>query len=452
MCAIFGIGSHKEAAKITYLGLHALQHRGQEGAGIVSTDGDESFHVRRKGHVGDVFTESVLSRLKGTTAIGHTRYSTTGANNTMNLQPLTMKCALGWVGLAHNGNLVNAGELTRRLEREGAIFQSTNDTEVLIHLMARSKETDLEKALMSALKEVNGAYSLLVLTRDKLIAVRDPHGFRPLVIGEFASGPVFASETTAFDLIGATYQREVAPGEMIVVPLEAPRNLHSYFPFAPALLKRCVFELIYFARPDSNLYGKSVHEMRKAFGRRLAQEQPAPSAEVVIPVPDSGVPGAIGFSELSKVPFDMAIIRSHYIGRTFIEPEQGIRDFGVRLKLAAVRGCVEGKNIVVVDDSLVRGTTCRKLVKLLRDCGAREIHVRITAPPTAHPCFYGIDTPTKAELLASSNPVEKIRTYIGADTLGYLSLEGLLSSASGGDKEPGFCHACFSGDYPTPVG
>ena len=451
MCAIFGIGSHHEASKIVYLGLHALQHRGQEGAGIVSTNGQEPFAYRRKGHVGEVFTQSALDKLPGSAAIGHTRYSTTGANTMANLQPLLMKSAFGWVGVAHNGNLVNAAALSVRLEKEGSIFQSTNDTEVIVHLMARSGETDPEKALVKALSQVEGAYSLLVLVQDKLIAVRDPRGFRPLVMGEFLGGPVFASETTAFDLIGAKYRREVAPGEMIVVPLEAPRNMISTYPFPKTELKRCIFESIYFARPDSNLYGQSVHETRRELGKILAEEHPAPGAEVVLPVPDSGVPAAIGFAERSGIPFDMAIVRSHYIGRTFIEPGQSIRDFGVRLKLNPVRERIEGRSIVVVDDSLVRGTTSRKLVKLLREVGgAKEVHLRISAPPTEHPCFYGIDTPSRAELLASANSIEKICQYVGADSLGYLSLEGLTRAASK-KSGPGFCDACFTGKYPTAV-
>ncbi len=451
MCAIFGVSSHKESSKITYLGLHALQHRGQEGTGIVSTDGEEPFAHRRKGLVGEVFTENALGKLPGSSAIGHNRYSTTGGNTMANLQPLLMKSSFGWVAVAHNGNLVNAGELTRKLESSGSIFQSTNDTEVIIHLMARSGESDPERALIQALRQVEGAYSLLVLVRDKLIAVRDPRGFRPLVMGDFLGASVFSSETTAFDLIGAKYRREVAPGEMIVVPLDAPKNLVSSFPFEKAQARRCVFESIYFARPDSLLYGQNVHETRKELGRVLAREQPASGAEVVIPVPDSGVPAAIGFAEASRIPFDIGIIRSHYIGRTFIEPGQSIRDFGVKLKLNPVRECIEGKSIVVVDDSLVRGTTSRKLIKLLRDTGgARQVHLRISAPPTTHPCFYGIDTPTRSELLASSNSVEKIREFIGADTLGYLSLDGLTQAASV-KAGPGFCHACFSGQYPTKV-
>lgn len=450
MCAIFGITPHAEASNLTYLGLHALQHRGQEGAGIVSTEGVNPYVHRRKGLVADVFTNGSLHRLKGHTAIGHTRYSTTGANTMANLQPLLMKSALGWVAIAHNGNLVNATALTSALENEGSIFQSTNDTEVIIHLIARSREKNFPSALISALRQVEGAYSLLVLNQETLIAVRDPYGFRPLVMGNLNGSRIFASETCAFDLIGAQYEREVEPGEMIVVSLQEKGRMESIRPLERAEKKRCVFEYIYFARPDSLLFGDNVHEMRKALGRRLAKEHPTPDAEVVIPVPDSGVPAAIGYAEESSVKFDMGIIRSHYIGRTFIEPRQSIRDFGVKLKLNAVGPALKDKNIVVVDDSLVRGTTSKKIIKMLRDAGAKKVHLRISSPPTTHSCFYGIDTPTRTELLASSESLERIRQFIGADTLGYLSLEGLMDVA-GKRAGEGFCHACFSGQYPTVI-
>jgi amidophosphoribosyltransferase len=450
MCAIFGIADHEEAANLTYLGLHALQHRGQEGAGIVSTDGEKPFAHRQQGLVGDVFSQETLAGLKGRSAIGHTRYSTAGGNTMANLQPMLIKSSLGFVSVAHNGNLTNARELIQKLEAQGSIFGSTNDTEVIVHMMARSGEKDPAKALTAALKQVQGAYSLLVLTRDKFIVARDPYGFRPLVMGELHGKPVFASETVAFDLIGATYLREVEPGEMLVYSLSDVSKVEKLKPLPAQPRKRCVFEFIYFARPDSNLHGESVHMMRKALGAQLAQEQPAPGAQVVIPIPDSGVPGAIGFAEQSGIPFDMGMVRSHYIGRTFIEPSQTIRDFGVKLKLNPVAPCVKGKSVVVVDDSLVRGTTSKKLIKHLRDAGAREVHLRITAPPTTHSCFYGIDTPTRAELLASSKSVEQIRDFIGADTLGYLSLTGLMEVTSRKTGE-GFCHACFSGEYAVPV-
>lgn len=450
MCAIFGIAGADEAANLTYLGLHALQHRGQEGSGIITNHAGQPYAVRKQGLVGDIFTTETMRDLKGRTAIGHNRYSTTGANSANNLQPLLMRSSLGWVSVAHNGNLTNATELTLALEGEGSIFQSTSDTEVIVHLLARSKEKDLAAALTQALKRVEGAYSLLVMNGKKLIAVRDPYGWRPLVLGNLRGAPVFASETCAFDLIGADYVRELEPGEMVVVDQEDPSKQESLFPFGKKEKRRCVFEHIYFARPDSTLYGTNVHAVRKALGRKLAEEQPAPGAEVVIPVPDSGVPAAIGYAEWAKIPFDMGIIRSHYIGRTFIEPKQSIRDFGVKLKLNPIRDAVEGKSVVVVDDSLVRGTTSRKLITHFREAGASEVHLRISAPPTTHPCFYGINTPTKKELLASNQNLDQIRRYVGADTLGYISLAGVLEvteKASG----PGFCHACFSGEYPTRI-
>lgn len=448
MCAIFGIARNEEAAHLTYLGLHALQHRGQEGTGIVTTNGNGPHAHKRLGLVGDVFNDVVLQSLKGKAAVGHNRYSTAGGNSEANLQPVLMKTSHGWISIAHNGNLVNAAEVAAELEKEGSIFQSTSDTEVIVHLIARSKETDFPTALVAALKQVKGAYSILAMNSKTLVAVRDPNGFRPLVMGDFNGSPVFASETNAFDLMGARYEREVKPGEMIVVDLESGFSKSS-FPFeAKAPLTRCVFEYIYFARPDSQLYGANVHEMRKELGRRLAKEQPAVMADIVIPIPDSGVPAAIGFAEASGVPFDMGIIRSHYIGRTFIEPKQSIRDFGVKLKLSPVSETIRGKSVVVVDDSLVRGTTSKKLIRHLRDAGAREVHMRVSAPPTTNPCFYGIDTPTRKELVASQQTVEDIRRFIGANTLGYLSLEGLMEVASKKVGE-GFCHACFSGNYPV---
>lgn len=448
MCAIFGISGHSEASNLTYLGLHALQHRGQEGAGIVSSTEGIPHALKKRGLVGDIFTVEELARLPGHQAIGHTRYSTSGGDREENLQPLLLRRSSGWVAVAHNGNLVNAASLTSRLEQMGSIFQSTSDTEVIIHLIARTGEPDLIKALTAALAQVEGAYSLLVMNQNTLIAVRDPHGFRPLVMGTLQSSTVFASETTAFDLIGAAYQREVAPGEMVIVDLEGKEPPRSYFPFHEIRSKKCVFEQIYFARPDSVVFGAGVYETRKALGKRLAFEHPVPHADMVIPVPDSGVYAAIGYSEQSKIPFEMGIIRSHYMGRTFIEPSQSIRDFGVKLKLNPLSGFLKGKKIVVVDDSLVRGTTSKKLIQHLRDSGAAEVHVRISAPPTKHPCFYGIDTPTQKELLASRNSVEQIKNFIGADSLGYISLEGLLDVCES-KSNSGFCHACFSGEYPT---
>ncbi|NBX91671.1 MAG: amidophosphoribosyltransferase [Proteobacteria bacterium] len=448
MCAIFGISGNSEASNITYLGLHALQHRGQEGAGIVSTLGSRNFLFKKLGLVSEVFSSATLAQLPGTSAIGHTRYSTAGGNAAENLQPIVLRTSLGWIGVVHNGNLVNAKPLAKKLEQMGSIFQSSADTEVIVHLMARSGESDLVKALVASLKQLEGAYSLLVMDQQYLIAVRDPYGFRPLVLGNLNGKPVFASETTAFDLIGAKYEREVDPGEMIIVPHDRPAELISQYPFRQYEQKKCVFEHIYFARPDSVVFGAGVYETRKALGKRLAQEQPASGMDMVIPVPDSGVYASIGFSEESGIPFEMGIIRSHYIGRTFIEPSQSIRNFGVKLKLNPLSGFLRDKKIVVVDDSLVRGTTSKKLIQHLRESGAKEVHLRISAPPTMHPCFYGIDTPTSKELLASRSTIEQMKELIGADSLGFLSLQGLLETC-GSSAGTGFCHACFSGNYPT---
>jgi len=451
MCAIFGIAGDPEAANLTYLGLHALQHRGQEGAGIVSTDGKEAYVHRRKGHVADIFTSNAINKLKGSTAIGHTRYSTTGGNSAENVQPISVKTSLGWISVAHNGNFVNAEEVAKQLEAEGAIFQSTTDTELIVHLMARSGEHDVAQALITALKKLTGAYSILLLHKDVFIAVRDPNGFRPLVMGKLNGHPVFSSETTALDLMGATYEREVEPGEMIIVHHKDNLVTKSIRPFEKAEAKKCIFEYIYFARPDSLLYGQNVYEMRKALGKKLAEEHPPEDAEMVIPVPDSGVYAALGYSEQAKLPFELGIIRSHYVGRTFIEPKQSIRDFGVKLKLNPVYNFLKNKSIVVVDDSLVRGTTSKKLISHLRDAGAKKVHLRISAPPTTHPCYYGIDTPTRKELLAANNSTEQIKKYVGADTLGYISLNGLMEVASKRTGNTGYCHACFSGEYPTKI-
>jgi len=448
MCAIFGIVEHPEASNLAYLGLHALQHRGQEGAGIASYHPESPRLVRKRGLVADVFSQAELSGLKGAHAIGHNRYSTTGGDSVENLQPFLLRTGNGWISIVHNGNLVNAKKLTQRLEQMGSIFQSQSDTEVIIHLMARTGEPDLSKALTAALSQVEGAYSLLVMNEKHFIAVRDPFGFRPLVMGKLKESFVFASETTAFDLIGADYVREVQPGEMVIIDLESPQKFESLSPFSQRNEKKCVFEHVYFSRPDSVVFGSGVYETRKALGKKLAEEQPAPGSDFVIPVPDSGVYAAIGFAEQSGIPFEMGIIRSHYMGRTFIEPSQSIRDFGVKLKLNPVSGFLKNKKVVVVDDSLVRGTTSKKLIRLLREAGAQEIHLRISAPPTTHPCFYGIDTPHQEELLASRQTLSTIRETIGADSIGYLSLEGLLE-VSERNSSRGFCHACFTGQYPT---
>jgi amidophosphoribosyltransferase len=454
-CGVFGIwalGGLEEASNFTYLGLHALQHRGQESAGIVSTDG-QTLHVHRgMGLVADVFTAEVLEKLPGGAAIGHVRYSTTGASHLKNAQPVAVQYAGGAVAVAHNGNLVNAEALRNELEAQGSIFQASTDTEVIVHLIAKVRPPvtpgsvdHLVAAIRQALGRVAGAYSILFLTPKAMVGARDPMGFRPLVLGRLRGHWVLASETTALDLIEAEYVREVEPGEMVIVDASGLRS-ERLFPDQrdPARSGRCVFEHIYFARPDSVLFGKSVYAARHAFGRRLAEEHPVP-ADLVIPVPDSGVPASIGYAEQSGIPFAMGLVRSHYVGRTFIEPSQSIRHFGVKLKLNALANVLEGKRVVVVDDSVVRGTTSRKIVKMLRAAGASEVHLRISSPPTAWPCYYGIDTPTRQELIASSHSIEEIATYVTADSLGYLSLEGLYAAL--GEERTRFCDACFSGEY-----
>ena len=442
-CGVCGIYGHPEAANLTYLGLHALQHRGQESSGIVSSDRRDLFSHRAMGLVADIFDRDVLRKLPGDHAIGHNRYSTAGSSEIKNAQPFVVETGFGSIAVAHNGNLVNAVDIRQDLEHEGAIFQSTMDTEVIVHLMARSEHRDLAGRLVEALHRVKGSYSLLILSDDQLLAVRDPNGFRPLVIGRLGDTVVIASETCALDLIGAKFEREVEPGELIVVNREGMR---SYRPFTATAHAHCVFELIYFSRPDSIVFGRTVHDVRKRLGRRLAEET-AVLADVVVPVPDSGVPAALGFAEAAGIPFDFGLIRNHYVGRTFIEPRQSIRHFGVKLKLNPVRSVVEGKRVVVVDDSIVRGTTSRKIVKMLRDAGAREVHMRVSSPPTTHPCYYGIDTPTRQELVAATHSLEQTRTYITADSLAYLSLEGLRSVVHPGPET--FCYACFSGCYPV---
>ncbi|WP_233591428.1 MULTISPECIES: amidophosphoribosyltransferase [unclassified Corallococcus] len=446
MCGIFGIVGHGEASNLTYLGLHALQHRGQESAGIVASDGNTLRAHRQMGLVADIFTAPVIEGLPGKAAIGHVRYSTAGGSGIKNAQPLFVNYAGGQFSIAHNGNLVNAVELKAELESEGALFQSDADTEVVMHLLARSKQPTFEARLVEALRRVEGAYSILLLTEDKLIAVRDPNGFRPLVLGKMKEGAyVLASETTALDLIEAEIVRELEPGELVVIENGV---LRSSMPFKPApRLGRCIFEHVYFAKPDSVLFGSSVYEVRKRLGMQLAREQPA-EADLVIAVPDSGVPAAIGFSQASGIPYDVGLIRSHYVGRTFIEPQQSIRHFGVKLKLSAVRQVLKGKRVVVVDDSIVRGTTSRKIVKMLKAAGAVEVHLRISSPPTQWPCYYGIDTPSRTELIAASHTTEEIAKYVTADSLGYLSLEG-LGTAVEDPKRSTYCTACFSGQYLT---
>ncbi len=446
-CGVFGIFGHAEAANLTYLGLHALQHRGQESAGIVTSDGEGLYAHRAMGLVQDVFTEDAIGKLPGRVAIGHVRYSTAGGSHLKNAQPFAVDYARGSLAVCHNGNLTNADEVRETLEARGSIFQSSSDTEVLVHLVAMSKEVAIEDRIVDALSHVKGAYSLLFLTEDTIVAVRDPRGIRPLCLGILPGNRdahVLASEPTSFDLIGAEYVRDVEPGEIIVIDSAGIRSIRI-----PETAERqaCIFEYVYFARPDSALGGSSVYEVRKRLGETLAKEH-AIDADVVIPVPDSGVPSAIGYARALGIPFEMGLIRSHYVGRTFIEPQQSIRHFGVRLKLNPVETAIKGRRVVVVDDSIVRGTTSRKIVKMVRDAGAREVHLRISSPPTQWPCYYGIDTPTRRELIASSHTIEEIGRYVTADTIGYLSLEGMLAAA-GGDPNS-YCHACFSGKYAIP--
>ncbi|MBI2816405.1 MAG: amidophosphoribosyltransferase [Acidobacteria bacterium] len=456
-CGVVAIYGHPEASKLAYLSLYAQQHRGQESAGIVSSNGKKIHHHKAMGQVAEVFTESVLRSLRGSLAIGHTRYSTAGDTALLNAQPLTVGTSKGLVSIAHNGNLTNARQLRKRLEETGSIFQTTSDTEVILHLIARSEKKEFQPALEESLLQVEGAYSLVILHGDKIYGVRDPHGFRPLVIGmmpvpgQAAQEPkkamayAFASETCAFDLIGAHYWGEVQPGEIVRVDAE---GLHASRFAPPGPSSFCVFEHVYFSRPDSIIFGRSVHQSRDNLGRRLAREAPA-DADLVVPVPDSGVAAAIGYAAESGLPFKFGLIRNHYIGRTFIEPEQNIRDFGVKLKLNPVRSILEGQRVVLVDDSIVRGTTSRKLIRIIRSAGAREVHVRISCPPTVAPCFYGVDTPTQKELIASSHTIDEIRKYIGADSLAYLSLEGLRGAV--GDTQGEFCTACYTGHYPTKL-
>ncbi|HEU5463083.1 MAG TPA: amidophosphoribosyltransferase [Candidatus Binatia bacterium] len=448
-CAVMGVYGHPEAANMVYLGLYALQHRGQESCGIVSSDGKSLISHRQMGLVADAFKEDVIKRLEGSSAIGHNRYSTQGQSHLKNAQPFVVEYSQGPIAISHNGNLVNGAILREELERSGSIFQSTTDTEVIIHLIATSQETTLMGRIIEALSRVRGAYSLLFLTLDKMIAARDPYGFRPLVLGKFVGGPhpggfVVASETCALDLIEAEFIREVEPGEIITIG--AGSELESLKPFPPAPHAKCIFEYIYFARPDSNLFGHNVYQVRKALGRQLARESGI-DADLVTPVPDSGVPAAIGYAEESKIPLEFGLIRNHYVGRTFIEPQQTIRNFGVKIKLNAQRDVLNGKRVVVVDDSIVRGTTSRKIIRMLRDAGATEVHMRISSPPTISPCYYGIDTPTRSELIAASNSTEEIRRYIEADSLAYLSREGMYAHFNG--QKQGFCDACFSGNYPV---
>jgi amidophosphoribosyltransferase len=447
-CGVFGIFGHPEAANLTYLGLYALQHRGQEGCGIVASDG---LHLKAHlgmGLVADVFRrDDIFERLPGRSAIGHVRYSTAGGNDIKNVQPIMVDYSRGSIAVAHNGNLVNAQEVRNTLEKSGSIFSTTSDTETIIHLLARSQSDSLVERLCEALMQVKGAYSLTILTETRMIAVRDPHGFRPLSLGKLDGAYVVSSESCAFDLIEAEYIREVEPGEVIVVD---KNGMQSYFPFPKETrITPCIFEYIYFSRPDSRIFNRMVYPVRKEFGRQLARQYPV-DADLVMAVPDSGMPAAMGYAEEAGLPFELGLIRNHYVGRTFIEPQQSIRHFGVKLKLNPVRDVIEGKRVVVVDDSIVRGTTSRKIVKMIRNAGAREVHVRISSPPTSYPCFYGIDTPSRKELISASHTIDEIARYITADSLCYLSLEGLHATlAQFGDHKIDFCEACFSGNYPV---
>jgi amidophosphoribosyltransferase len=444
-CGVFGIYGHDEAARMAYLGLYQLQHRGQESCGIVASDGETLRSERAMGLVSEVFVEGRLNRLPGAAAIGHTRYSTAGEVSVREAQPFLIACKHGQVAVCHNGNLPFASEERKRLERDGAIFSSTSDTEVILHRIARSLSDSVEGAIPEVLCETEGAFSMLFLTPDALIAVRDPRGFRPLALGRLGDAWVVASETCAFDLIDATYVRDVEPGEMVVI---SAAGLSSSFPLPPRRHSFCVFEHVYFSRPDSIIYGRSVNESRHKMGKKLALEQPA-DADIVVPVPDSGVAAAIGYAAQSGLPFRFGLVRNHYVGRTFIEPKQSIRSFGVRLKLNPVRDLIQGRRVVLIDDSVVRGTTSKKIVRLVREAGAREVHVRVSCPPTVSPCYYGVDTPNKSELIAARMSVPDVRRFIEADSLGYLSLEGMLEAC--GLPAEASCVACWTGRYPTRI-
>jgi amidophosphoribosyltransferase len=450
-CGVFAVYGHPEAANLAHLGLHALQHRGQESAGIASSDGKLIHTFKAMGHVADIFTASVLNGLPGYMAIGHTRYSTAGDSSVLNAQPFSVSCNKGRIAVAHNGNITNALELRSELEDHGAIFQASSDSEVILHLVAHSNQRTLAEALREALMLLEGAFSLVVVAGDSIIVARDPHGFRPLAIGRMntAKGPVyvFASETCAFDLIDAHYIGDVEPGEMVIA---GPNGLTREFYTLPDRPAQCVFEHVYFSRPDSIVFGVPVQQSRELMGRLLSEEMPV-QADVIVPIPDSGVAAALGYSHASGIPFAHGLIRNHYVGRTFIEPSQAIRDFGVRLKLNPVREILAGKSVILVDDSLVRGTTSQKIVRMVRNAGAREVHLRISCPPTISPCFYGVDTPTKRELIAANQTVDEIRQFIDCDTLAYLSLDKLSMAVRDTNAEHRFCYACYTGKYPTEL-
>ncbi|MCL2469407.1 MAG: amidophosphoribosyltransferase [Alphaproteobacteria bacterium] len=450
-CGVFGIIGNASAAAMTALGLHALQHRGQEAAGIVSFDGEHFHATRALGHVGATFgAEEIIGQLIGTAAIGHVRYATTGQTSSRNMQPLFADLDCGGFGLAHNGNLTNAYALRRELIKRGCIFQATTDTEVILHLVALSRQKTIVDRLVDALKQVQGAYSLVCLCKDMLIGVRDPHGVRPLVIGKHNNGYVLASETCALDIIGATFVRDVKAGEVVIL---SGNTLESLYPFGTAKSRFCIFEYVYFARPDSFLDSHSVYEARKQIGMELAKEAPT-EADIVVPVPDSGVPSALGYAQQSGIPYELGIIRSHYIGRTFIQPTDRIRHIGVKLKHNANRKLIEGKRLVLLDDSIVRGTTSIKIVEMLRAAGAKEVHMRISSPPTKHACFYGVDTPEAEKLLAHTHSIEEMQKFIGVDSLAFISIDGLyraLGEKGRNNDKPQYCDACFTGDYPIAL-
>jgi len=444
-CGVVGVYGHLDAANLAYLGLYALQHRGQESAGIVASN-NGSMHLEvGMGLVADVFSDSRLKKLPGNIAIGHNRYSTTGGSRIKNAQPCLIEYAGGTMAMGHNGNLVNASEIRKELGAEGAIFQSTNDSEVIVHLMAQSRRNLFVDRAVAALSQVKGAYSIVLMSENELIAARDPQGFRPLCLGKLDGAYIVASESCVMDLLEAEFIREIEPGELILINQFGMKSFH---PFPKTATKQCVFEHIYFSRPDSYLFGQSVYSVRKLMGRALAREKPV-EADVVVPVPDSGVISAMGYSEESEIPFQMGLIRNHYVGRTFIEPQSQIRNFGVKIKLNAVKPVIEGKRVIIIDDSIVRGTTSKKIVRMLREVGAKEVHVRISSPPTTHSCFYGIDTPTKGELIASNLDIGQTCEYLGADSLHYITLEKMLEIF--GEQKDDFCAACFDGRYPVDV-
>ena len=444
-CGVVGVYGHPDAANLVYLGLYALQHRGQESAGIAASSNGKMHLEVGMGLVADVFSDARLKKLPGNIAVGHNRYSTTGVSKVKNAQPCLIEYSGGTMAMGHNGNLVNASEIRKELGAAGAIFQSTNDSEVIVHLMAQSRRNSFVDRAVAALSQVKGAFSIVLMSENELVAARDPQGFRPLCLGKLDGAYIVASESCVMDLVEAEFIREIEPGELILINQFGVKSFH---PFQKASTKQCVFEHIYFSRPDSYLFGRSVYSTRKLMGKALAREKPV-EADVVVPVPDSGVISAMGYSEEAKIPFQMGLIRNHYVGRTFIEPQSQIRNFGVKIKLNAVKPVIEGKRVIIIDDSIVRGTTSKKIVRMLREVGAREVHVRISSPPTTHSCFYGIDTPTKGELIASNMDIDQTCKYLGADSLHYISLEKMLEIF--GEQKDDFCAACFDGRYPVDV-